>query len=71
MQEYVENVLIPDVESVVDEYPLNRKDQKVLCLFDVFAANRTLHFNFQKICISGGTSPFFPDKLFVGAKSYH
>ena len=32
MQEYAENVLIPDVESVVDEYPLNRKDQKVLLM---------------------------------------
>ena len=44
MQGYAENVLIPDVESAVDEYPLNRKDQKVLCLFDVFAANRTDSF---------------------------
>ena len=44
MQEYVENVLIPYVESVVDEYSLNRKDQKVLCLFDVLAAHRTDSF---------------------------
>ena len=44
MQEYAENVLIPDVESVVDEYSLNRKDQKVLCLFDVLAAHRTDSF---------------------------
>ena len=44
MQEYAENVLIPCVESVVDEYPLNRKDQKALCFFDVFAAHRTDSF---------------------------
>jgi hypothetical protein len=50
MQEYAENVLIPDVESVVDEYPLNRKDQKVLCLFDVFAANRTDSFKDKLEC---------------------
>jgi hypothetical protein len=37
-------VLIPYVESVVNEYPLNRKDQKALCLFDVFAAHRTDSF---------------------------
>ena len=44
MQEYAENVLIPDVESVADEYPLNRKDQKALCLFDVLAAHTTDSF---------------------------
>jgi hypothetical protein len=44
MQKYAENVLIPYVESVVDEYSLNSKDQKVLCLFDVFAAHRTVSF---------------------------
>ena len=44
MQEYAENVLILYVESVVDEYPLNRKDQKALCFFDVFAAHRTDSF---------------------------
>jgi hypothetical protein len=124
MQEYAENVLIPCVESVVDEYPLNRKDQKALCFFDVFAAHRTdsfkerlddndikivfvpasctgemqpldvagnehflhilawfvhysnnfpsvLHSNLQEICISRGTSSFFPDKLFAEATMYH
>jgi hypothetical protein len=44
MQEYAENVLILYVESVVDEYPLNRKDQKALCLFDVVAAHKTDSF---------------------------
>ena len=44
MQKYAENVLILYVESVVDEYPLNRKDQKALCFFDVFAAHRTDSF---------------------------
>ena len=44
MQEYAENVLIPYGENFVDEYPLNRKDQKTLCLFDVFAAHRTDSF---------------------------
>jgi len=43
MQEYAENVLIPYVESVVDEYPLNRKDQKALCLFDVFVRTERIH----------------------------
>jgi hypothetical protein len=55
MQEYAENVLIPDVESAVDEYPLNRKDQKVLCLFDVFAANRTDSFK-DKLDDDAGTN---------------
>jgi hypothetical protein len=44
MQEYAENVLILYVESVVDEYPLNRKDQKALYLFDVVAAHKTDSF---------------------------
>ena len=37
-------MLILYVESVADEYPLNRKDQKAPCLFDVLAANRTDSF---------------------------
>jgi hypothetical protein len=44
MNKYAKNVLIPYGESFVDEYPLNCKDQKTLCLFDVFAAHRTDSF---------------------------
>ena len=40
MHAYVDNVIVPYVESQRDKLPLSRSEQKALCVFDVFAAHR-------------------------------
>ena len=40
MADYDDNVIIPYVENVRDQLPLNASSQSALCLFDVYRPNR-------------------------------
>lgn len=40
MIRFVDKVILPYVESVVEDLPLSQKDQKAVCIFDVYKAHR-------------------------------
>ena len=39
MSRFVNNIILPCIESVIDDLPLSQKNQKALAIFDVYKAH--------------------------------